>query len=350
MATYTLTVPRDVWVNDACSAVITPANENGGTSGEMESVRVLLSMSSSTEEENDPYSQFDTELTLDGWLDDKITFSFRDFARSAYNYGMDYITMQIVEEEEEEEETEAEVEGEAGIKTIYLHGGIRPAETIYPLTEYRVAEGEDEQPVYFVGKGLTLYGVNENTCPPPGNLHEEETSALRTLKREGTESDNPLLWYACASLPVGSYRFTAPGGVTRVVKVRALQEPCEKIKARWTGMFGFEKAWVFEAGTEQLTAEDNVDFYDMETIGYPHRSGYRMTVTGISRGLTMEQRRYLSDIGGANDLRVDWIQDDLPARVGSAPSVSLGGYRFRCFRYILPVACCFLMFHVKQKK
>jgi len=321
MATYTLTVPRDVWVNDACSAVITPANENGGTSGEMESVRVLLSMSSSTEEENDPYSQFDTELTLDGWLDDKITFSFRDFARSAYSYGMDYITMQIVEEEE----AEAEAEAEGDIKTIYLHGGIRPAETIYPLTEYRVAEGEDEQPVYFVGKGLTLYGVNENTCPPPGKSQEGKTNALRTLKREGTESDNPLLWYACASLPVGSYRFTAPGGVTRVVKVRALQEPCEKIKARWTGMFGFEKAWVFEAGTEQLTAEDNVDFYDMETIGYPHRSGYRMTVTGISRGLTMEQRRYLSDIGVANDLRVDWIQDDLPARVGSAPSVSLGG-------------------------
>jgi len=321
MATYTLTVPRDVWVDDACSAVITPANENGE---EMESVRVLLSMSSSTEEEeeeNDPYSQFDTELTLDGWIDDQITFSFRDFARSAYNYGMDCITMQIVEETE----GEAEAEGEADIKTIYLHGGIRPAETIYPLTEYRVAESEDKQPVYFVGKGLTLYGTSENTCPPPGNLREEKTGALRTLKREGTGSDDPLLWYACASLPVGSYRFTAPGGVSRLVKVRALQEPCEKIKARWTGMFGFEKAWVFEAGTEQLTAEDTIDFYDMETIGYPHRSGYRMTVTGISRGLTMEQRRYLSDIGVANDLRVDWIQDDLPARVGSAPSVSLGG-------------------------
>jgi len=327
MATYTLTVPRDVWVNDACSAVITPADMNGDVSEEMESVRVLLSMSSSTEEEeeeeNDPYSQFDTELTLDGWIDDQITFSFRDFARSAYSYGMDYITMQIVEEEEEEEE--AEEKEEEDIKTIYLHGGIRPAETIYPLTEYRVAESEDEQPVYFVGKGLTLYGTSENTCPPPENSQKEKTNALRTSKREGTESDDPLLWYACASLPVGSYRFTAPGGVSRLVKVRALQEPCEKIKARWTGMFGFEKAWVFEAWTEQLTAEDNVDFYDMETIGYPHRSGYRMTVTGISRGLTMEQRRYLSDIGVANDLRVDWIQDDLPARAGSAPSVSLGG-------------------------
>jgi len=323
MATYTLTVDPDVWVDDACFAVITSLNGDEDTSEEeTESVTVLLSMSSDTEgEENDPYSQFDTELTLDGWIDDKITFSFRDFARSAYNYGMNYITMQIVEQEEEQEQAE-----EGGIKTIYLHGGIRPGETIYPLTEYRVAEAGDEQPVYFVGKGLTLYGAgSENTCPPPGNSQGEEISALCTSKREGAGSDDPLLWYACTSLSVGSYRFTAPGGVSRLIKVRALQEPCEKIKARWTGMFGFEKAWVFEATTEQLTAEDNVDFYDMETIGYPHRSGYRMTVAGISRGLTMEQRRYLADIGVANDLRVDWIQDDLPARVGSAPSVSLGG-------------------------
>jgi len=326
MATYTVTVPRDVWVDDACSAVITPANGNGDTSEEMESVRVLLSMSSSVgeeEEENDPYSQFDTELTLDGWIDDRITFSFRDFARSAYSYGMDYITMQIVEETE----AEAEEEAEADIKTIYLHGGIRPAETIYPLTEYRVRDAEDEQPVYFVGKGLTLYGTNNNTCPPPGNIPEEGTSGALSSRgrRQAKEGDDPLLWYACTSLQVGSYRFTAPGGVSRLIKVRALQEPCEKIKARWTGMFGFEKAWVFEAAAEQLTAEDTVDFYDMETIGYPHRSGYRMTVTGISRALTMEQRRYLADIGVANDLRVDWIQDDLPARVGSAPSISLTG-------------------------
>jgi len=319
MATYTLTVDPDVWVDDACFAVITSLNGDEDTSEEeTESVSVLLSMSSDTEgEENDPYSQFDTELTLDGWIDDKITFSFRDFARSAYNYGMDFITMQIVEEEEEEE-------GEK--KTIYLHGGIRPHETIYPLTEYRVIDADEEQPVYFVGKGLTLYGTSNNTCHPPGNIQEEETNTLRARKRRDADGDDDaLLWYACTSLGVGSYRFTAPGGISRLIKVRALQEPCEKIKARWTGMFGFEKAWVFEATTEQLTAEDNVDFYDMETIGYPHRSGYRMTVTGISRGLTMEQRRYLADIGVANDLRVDWIQDDLPARVGSAPSVSLGG-------------------------
>jgi len=319
MAKYKLTVDPDVWVDDTCVAVITSPDGTEETSGETESVTVLLSMSSGAEEgENDPYSQFDTELTLDGWIDGQITFSFRDFARSAYNYGMNYITMQIVEEAEEEAEED--------IKTIYLHGGIRPAETIYPLTEYRVLDGEDTQPVYFVGKGLTLYGANSgNTCPPPGNTQEEKTGALGTLKREGTESGDPLLWYACTSLSVGSYRFTAPHGVSRLVKVRALGEPCEKIKARWTGMFGFEKAWVFEATAEQLTAEDNVDFYDMETIGYPHHSGYRMTVTGVSRGLTMEQRRYLADIGVANDLRVDWIQDDLPARVGSAPSVSLTG-------------------------
>jgi len=318
MATYTLTVDPDVWVDDACMAVITlngQSNEEEEDTGEgSESVTILLSMSNK-EEEDDPYSQFDTELTLDGRIDDQITFSFRDFARSAYNYGMDFITMQIVEEEEEEE-------GEK--KTIYLHGGIRPHETIYPLTEYRVIDVDDTQPVYFVGKGLTLYGVSENTCPPPGNK-KEETSEVRAQKREGAEDDDPLLWYACCSLQVGSYRFTAPGGVSRAVKVRVLQEPCEKIKARWTGMFGFEKAWVFEASTEQLTTEDNVDFYDMETIGYPHRSGYRMTVTGVSRALTMEQRRYLADIGVANDLRVDWIQDDLPARVGSAPSISLTG-------------------------
>jgi len=323
MATYTLTVDPDVWVDDACFAVITTLNGDEDTSEEeTESVRVLLSMASGAEgEENDPYSQFDTELTLDGWIDDKITFSFRDFARSAYGYNMDFITMQIVEQEEEEAEAE-----EDGIKTIYLHGGIRPTETIYPLTEYRVAEAGDEQPVYFVGKGLTLYGTSNNTCHPPGNIQEEETNTLRARKRRDADGDDDaLLWYACTSLGVGSYRFTAPGGISRLIKVRALQEPCEKIKARWTGMFGFEKAWVFEASTEQLTAEDNVDFYDMETIGYPHRSGYRMTVTGISRGLTMEQRRYLVDIGVANDLRVDWIQDDLPARVGSAPSVSLGG-------------------------
>jgi len=188
-------------------------------------------------------------------------------------------------------------------------------------------DADDEQPVYFVGKGLTLYGANKNTCTPPGNTEKgkKTSGALRSLKRETAGEDDALLWYACTSLPVGSYRFTAPGGISRLIKVRALQEPCEKIKARWTGMFGFEKAWVFEAVTEQLTAEGNVDFYDMETIGYPHRSGYRMTVGGISRGLTMEQRRYLADIGVANDLRVDWIQDDLPARVGSAPSVSLTG-------------------------
>jgi len=319
MATYTLTVDSDVWVDDVCTAVITSAGEE--ESEETESVTVLLSMSSAEEEEEeDPYSQFDTELTLDGWIDDRITFSFRDFARSAYNYGMDYMTMQIVEEEAEEET-------EAKVKTIYLHGGIRPHETIYPLAEYRVMDADDEQPVYFVGKGLTLYGANENTCTPPGNIPEEGTSGALSSRgrRQAKEGDDPLLWYACTSLPVGSYRFTAPGGISRLIKVRALQEPCEKIKARWTGMFGFEKAWVFEAVTEQLTAEGNVDFYDMETIGYPHRSGYRMTVGGISRGLTMEQRRYLADIGVANDLRVDWIQDDLPARVGSAPGVSLTG-------------------------
>jgi len=316
MATYTLTVDSDVWVDDVCTAVITSAGEE--ESEETENVNVLLSMSSAEEgEEEDPYSRFDTELTLDGWIDDRITFSFRDFARSAYNYGMDYMTMQIVEEEEEEE---------AEVKTIYLHGGIRPHETIYPLTEYRVMDADDEQPVYFVGKGLTLYGTSNNTCRPLGNIQEEESNTLRARKRRDADgNDDALLWYACTSLGVGSYRFTAPDGISRLIKVRALQEPCEKIKARWTGMFGFEKAWVFEASTEQLTAEDNVDFYDIETIGYPHRSGYRMTVGGISRGLTMEQRRYLADIGVANDLRVDWIQDNLPARVGSAPSVSLTG-------------------------
>jgi len=316
MATYTLTVDSDVWVDDVCTAVITSAGEE--ESEETESVTVLLSMSNA--EEEDPYSRFDTELTLDGWIEDRITFSFRDFARSAYNYGMDYMTMQIVEEE-------ARAEAEAGAKTIYLHGGIRPHETIYPLAEYRVMDADDEQPVYFVGKGLTLYGANENTCTPPGNTEKgkKTSGALRSLKRETAGEDDALLWYACTSLPVGSYRFTAPGGISRLIKVRALKEPCEKIKARWTGMFGFEKAWVFEASTEQLTAEDNVDFYDMETIGYPHRSGYRMSVGAISRALTMEQRRYLADIGVANDLRVDWIQDDLPARVGSAPGVSLTG-------------------------
>jgi len=323
MATYTLTVDPDVWVDDVCTAVITlnGAEEDTEEEEEEEQVTVLLSMSDTGNEEgDDPYSQFDTELTLDGWIDDRITFSFRDFARSAYNYGMDYMTMQIVEEE-------AEAEEEADIKTIYLHGGIRPAETIYPLAEYRVRDAEDEQPVYFVGKGLTLYGTSENTCTPPGNIQEEGTSGALSSRgrRQAKEGDDPLLWYACTSLKVGSYRFTAPGGINRLIRVRALQEPCEKIKARWMGMFGFEKAWVFEASTEQLTAEDTIDFYDMETIGYPHRSGYRMTVTGISRGLTMEQRRYLADIGVANDLRVDWIQDDLPARVGSAPSVSLTG-------------------------
>jgi len=320
MATYTLTVNPDVWIDDACTAVITSSKSDTNNSEGTESVTVLLSMSSSAEGDENPYSQFDTELTLDGWIDDRITFSFRDFARSAYNYGMDYITMQIIEEEEGEEEEEEE----ENIKTIYLHGGIRPHETIYPLTEYRVIDADDTQPVYFVGKGLTLYGTAENTCPPPGNK-KEETSEVRALKRETAGDDDSLLWYACCSLPVGSYRFTAPGGVSRAVKVRVLQEPCEKIKARWTGMFGFEKAWVFEAAAEQLTAEDNVDFYDAETIGYPHRSGYRMTVTGISRGLTMEQRRYLSDIGVASDLTVDWVKDDLPARVGSAPSISLTG-------------------------
>lgn len=326
MATHTLTVDPDVWVDDVCTAVITlnDAEEDTEEEEEEEQVTVLLSMSDTGneegEEDDDPYSQFDTELTLDGWIDDRITFSFRDFARSAYNYGMDYITMQIVEEEAEEETTEE-------VKKIYLHGGIRPAETIYPLAEYRVMDADDEQPVYFVGKGLTLYGTNINTCPPPGNMQEEETSGLLRSRgmREAKEGDDPFLWYACTSLKVGSYRFTAPGGINRLIRVRALQEPCEKIKARWTGMFGFEKAWVFEASTEQLTAEGNVDFYDMETIGYPHRSGYRMTVGGISRGLSMEQRRYLADIGVANDLRVDWIQDNLPARVGSAPSVSLTG-------------------------
>jgi len=311
MATYTLTVDSDVWVDDVCTAAITSAGEE--ESEETESVTVLLSMSNA--EEEDPYSRFDTELALDGWIEGRITFSFRDFARSAYNYGMDYMTMQIVGEEEPE------------AKTIYLHGGIRPHEAIYPLAEYRVMDADDEQPVYFVGKGLTLYGANENTCTPPGNTEKGKKTpgALRSLKRETAGEDDALLWYACTSLPVGSYRFTAPGGISRLIKVRALQEPCEKIKARWTGMFGFEKAWVFEASTEQLTAEDNVDFYDMETIGYPHRSGYRMTVGGISRGLTMEQRRYLADIGVANDLRVDWIQDGLPARTGSTPSVSLTG-------------------------
>jgi len=175
MATYTLTVNPDVWIDDACTAVITSSKSDTNNSEGTESVTVLLSMSSSAEGDENPYSQFDTELTLDGWIDNQITFSFRDFARSAYNYGMDYITMQIVAEEGEEE-------GEEEKKTIYLHGGIRPHETIYPLTEYRVIDADDTQPVYFVGKGLTLYGTAENTCPPPGNK-KEETSEVRAQKK-----------------------------------------------------------------------------------------------------------------------------------------------------------------------
>ena len=330
MATYKLTVPTDVWIDDVCKAEISLEGESDSQA--MEQVTVLLSMAgtsedSSEEGEEDPYAQFDTELTLDGWIDDKITFSFRDFARSAFRYGMDFITLRILTGEETEE---AEAEGEEETeKTVYLHGGIRPYETIYPLAEYRVRDNDDTQPVFFVGKDLILHGkgVGFNTCKPPGNA-EEETSKMSSLARDSKESeseDDSALWYACGELSVGTYMLTAPGGVKRPVKVRPVGEVCEKIKVRWTGMYGFQKAWTFEATAEQFTAENNVDLYDMDTIGYLHRSGYRAQVTAVSRGLTLEQRRYLADIGVSNDVKVDWLQEDVPARVGSAPSVSLTG-------------------------
>lgn len=329
MTTYKLTVPTDVWVDDVCKAEISLGDE-GSESPAMEQVTVLLSMAGTGEDssgEEDPYAQFDTELTLDGWIDDKITFSFRDFARSAFRYGMDFITLQILADEEAEE---AEAEGEETKKTVYLHGGIRPYETIYPLAEYRVKDNDDTQPVFFVGKGLTLHGkgVGSNTCKPPGNAEEEETSRMSSFARATRESeseDDSALWYACGQLSVGTYMLTAPGGVKRPVKVRPVGEVCEKIKVRWTGMYGFQKAWTFEATAEQFTAENNVDLYDMDTIGYLHRSGYRAQVTAVSRGLTLEQRRYLADIGVSNDVKVDWLQEDVPARVGSTPSVSLTG-------------------------
>ena len=168
MATYKLTVPTDVWIDDVCKAEISLRDGESGSQA-MEQVTVLLSMAGTdgvSSGEEDPYAQFDTELTLDGWIDDKITFSFRDFARSAFRYGMDFITLQILTDEETEEaEAEEGEETEETEKTVYLHGGIRPYETIYPLAEYRVMDNDDTQPVFFVGKDLILHARGSEPIP-----------------------------------------------------------------------------------------------------------------------------------------------------------------------------------------
>lgn len=311
----TIIAPEEVWINDACTLQL---QLSGTAENDEDAEQVTLTFSMYEKDKSDSdssYSEYDLEATYNGWIDDKITVSFRDFARSAWDNGFEYVQ---VKKSDNNTDTDT--------KTILLHDGIRTCETVVPLHEYRVAKEDDTAPVFFIGSNLKISGTGiENSCfPTSGNTNNNNTiSSTSPLDTNGSnsESDKDYYRYACVEAREGVYMFSG-GGADRSVRVKTL-ETCYNFTARWTGMYGFTKAWAFELSSEKLSPSDNVDFYDPDTIGYPHRAGYEMEIGGISRNLTKEQRRYLADIATANDLTVEWIKEAQPARVGTAPSISL---------------------------
>lgn len=308
----TIIAPKEVWIDDACTLQLQLSGTTGNDE-DAEQVTLTFSMYEKNQSDSNPsYSEYVLEATYNGWIDDKITVSFRDFARSAWDNGFEYIQVKKSDDN-------------TNTKTILLHDGIRTCETVVPLHEYRVAKEDDTAPIFFIGGDLKISGTGiENSCfPTSGNTNNDNTisstSPLDT-NGNGSESNEDYYRYACVEAREGVYMFSG-GGADRSVRVKTL-DTCYNFTARWTGMYGFTKAWAFELSSEKLSPSDNVDFYDPDTIGYPHRAGYEMEIGGISRNLTKEQRRYLADIATANDLTVEWIKETQPARVGTAPSIS----------------------------
>ncbi|MCD8106364.1 MAG: hypothetical protein LUE20_00145 [Oscillospiraceae bacterium] len=313
----TLIVPEEVWINDVCTLQLQQSASS--TSDADNQVTLTFSMYEKNNNGGDSpdYSEYNLEATYDGWIDGAITVPFRDFARAAWDNGFEYIQVQ---------QKSGSTSSNSNAKTILLHDGIRTCETIVPLHEYRVAKEGNTAPIFFVGDNLNISGVGlENSCfPESGNTENDNTiSATSPLETSGSNSGSNADYYryACVEAREGAYIFSG-GGADRTVRVKAL-ETCYSFSARWTGQLGFVKAWAFELSSEKLSPSDNVDFYDPDTIGYPHRAGYEMEVGGIARNLTKEQRRYLADIATANDLTVEWVKESQPARVGTAPSISL---------------------------
>lgn len=311
----TIIAPEEVWIDDACTLQLQQSESS--TSGDDNQVTLTFSMYEKNGGNNTSpdYSSYNLEATYDGWIDGVITVPFRDFARSAWDNGFEYVQVK-----------ESSSSTSNNTKTILLHDGIRTCETVVPLHEYRVAKEGDTAPIFFIGGDLKISGTGiENSCfPESGNTNNDNTVSSASpldANGNGSESDKDYYRYACVEAHEGVYMFSG-GGADRSVRVKTL-ETCYNFTARWTGMYGFTKAWAFELSSEKLSPSDNVDFYDPDTIGYPHRAGYEMEVGGIARNLTKEQRRYLADIATANDLTVEWIKEAEPARVGNAPSISL---------------------------
>ncbi|MCD7889423.1 MAG: hypothetical protein LUG23_05865 [Oscillospiraceae bacterium] len=308
----TIIAPEEVWIDDACTLQLQQSTSS--TSSNDDQVTLTFSMYEKNGNTSPDYSEYDLSATYNGWIDGAITVLFRDFARSAWDNGFEYI--QIKDSNNSSNTT----------KTILLHDGIKTCETVVPLHEYRVAKEGDTAPIFFIGSDLKISGTNlENSCfPESGNTNNNNTiSTTSPLETNGNNQGNNTDYYqyACVEAREGVYMFSG-GGADRTVRVRTL-DTCYSFTARWTGMLGFTKAWTFELSSEKLSPSDNVDFYDPNTIGYPHRAGYEMEVGGIARNLTKEQRRYLADIATADDLTIEWIKEAEPAKVGSAPSISL---------------------------
>jgi len=312
----TLIAPEEVWIDDACTLQLQQSASS--TSDGDNQVTLTFSMYEKSGNNNSPdYTEYNLEATYDGWIDGAITVPFRDFARAAWENGFEYIQVQ---------QTSGSSSSGNSTKTILLHDGIRTCETIVPLHEYRVAKEEDTAPIFFIGENLKISGTRlENSCFPgsgsTGNDNHISTTSPLETNGSSSGSDTNYYHYACVEAREGVYMFSG-GGADRTVRVKAL-DTCYGFSARWTGQLGFTKAWAFELSSEKLSPSDNVDFYDPDTIGYPHRAGYEMEIGGIARNLTKEQRRYLADIATADDLTVEWIKEAQPARVGTAPSISL---------------------------
>lgn len=313
----TLIVPEEVWINDVCTLQLQQSASSTSDADNQVTLTFSMYEKNSNGGDSPAYSEYNLEATYDGWIDGAITVPFRDFARAAWDNGFEYIQVQ---------QNSGSTSSNSNAKIILLHDGIRTCETIVPLHEYRVAKEGNTAPIFFVGDNLNISGVGlENSCfPEPGNTENDNTiSATSPLETSGSNSGSNVDYYryACVEAREGVYIFSG-GGADRTVRVKAL-ETCYSFSARWTGQLGFVKAWAFELSSEKLSPSDNVDFYDPDTIGYPHRAGYEMEVGGIARNLTKEQRRYLADIATANDLTVEWVKESQPARVGTAPSISL---------------------------
>ncbi|MCC8130795.1 MAG: hypothetical protein LIO72_03495, partial [Ruminococcus sp.] len=162
----TIIAPEEVWIDDACTLQL-QLSETTGDDEDAEQVTLMFSMYEKEQSDSNPsYSEYVLEATYNGWIDDKITVSFRDFARSAWDNGFEYIQVK-----------ESSSSTSNNTKKILLHDGIRTCETVVPLHEYRVAKEGDTAPIFFIGGDLKISGTGiENSCfPESGNTNNDNT-------------------------------------------------------------------------------------------------------------------------------------------------------------------------------